>query len=129
MAKPMKQCEHPGCRTLVAYDTRYCEKHRKATNKWRYHKRMYDSDESKYQQFYKSSAWRKLSRRFLESNPVCVQCYQDGVIRKADVVDHVIEIKDDWSRRLDESNLQCLCLQHHNRKTRLAREQREQQTK
>ncbi|KLD61029.1 hypothetical protein WP50_05580 [Lactiplantibacillus plantarum] len=70
MAKPMKQCEHPGCRTLVAYDTRYCEKHRKATNKWRYHKRMYDSDESKYQQFYKSSAWRKLSRRFLESNPI-----------------------------------------------------------
>lgn len=49
MAKPMKQCEHPGCRTLVAYDTRYCEKHHKATNKWRYHKRMYDSDESKYQ--------------------------------------------------------------------------------
>lgn len=129
MAKPMKQCEHPGCRTLVAYDTRYCEKHRKITNKWRYHKRMYDSDESKYQQFYKSSAWRKLSRRFLESNPVCVQCYQDGVIRKADVVDHVIEIKDDWSRRLDESNLQPLCYRHHNRKTRLAREQREQQTK
>ncbi|WCJ49031.1 HNH endonuclease [Lactiplantibacillus plantarum] len=115
MAKPMKQCEHPGCRTLVAYG--------------RYHKRMYDSDESKYQQFYKSSAWRKLSRRFLESNPVCVQCYQDGVIRKADVVDHVIEIKDDWSRRLDESNLQPLCYRHHNRKTGLVREQRKQPTK
>ncbi|VDH11635.1 Prophage Lp3 protein 12 [Lactiplantibacillus plantarum] len=90
---------------------------------------MYDSDESRYQQFYKSSAWRKLSRRFLESNPVCVQCYQDGVIRKADVVDHVIEIKDDWSRRLDESNLQPLCYRHHNRKTGLVREQRKQQTK
>jgi len=58
-----------------------------------------------------------------------VQCYQDGVIRKADVVDHIVELRDDWSRRLDESNLRSLCHRHHQRKTRLAREAREQSTK
>lgn len=129
MAKPLKQCEHPGCRTLVSYDVRYCEKHQHKANVETYHKRMYDSDESKYQKFYRLTAWRKLSRRFLENNPICVKCYQNGVIRKADVVDHVIEIRDDWSRRLDESNLQPLCYRHHNRKTGLVRKKREQQTK
>ncbi|MGY5273851.1 HNH endonuclease [Lactiplantibacillus plantarum] len=129
MAKPMKQCNHAGCRTLVPYDERYCEKHQHKANAETYHKRMYDSDESKYQQFYKTAAWRRLSRRFLELNPVCIKCYEDGLIRKADVVDHVIEIKDDWSRRLDESNLQPLCYRHHNRKTGLVREQRKHQTK
>lgn len=125
MAKPMKQCNHAGCRQLVPYDVRYCDKHQHTTNAETYHKRMYGEHEGRYQHFYKSSQWRKLSRRFLENNPICVQCYQEGVIRKADVVDHVVELRDDWSRRLDESNLQPLCYRHHNIKSRKVREQRE----
>ncbi|MCT3575464.1 HNH endonuclease signature motif containing protein [Levilactobacillus brevis] len=124
MAKPMKQCNHAGCRQLVPYDVRYCDKHQHKANAETYHKRMYGEHEGRYQQFYKSSQWRKLSRRFLENNPICVQCYQDGVIRKADVVDHIVELRDDWSRRLDESNLQPLCYRHHNQKTKQARETR-----
>lgn len=124
MSVPMKQCNHAGCRTLVPFNQTYCERHRKALNKYRYHKRVYDSDESKYQQFYKTAAWRRLSRRFLERNPVCIKCYEDGVIRKADVVDHVVEIKDDWNRRLDESNLQPLCNHHHYIKTKQAKAKR-----
>ncbi|MDN7145346.1 HNH endonuclease [Liquorilactobacillus mali] len=128
MSVPMKQCNHAGCRTLVPFNERYCVKHKQALNKYRYNKRMYNSDESKYQQFYKSTAWRRLSRRFLENNPICVKCYEDGVIRKADVVDHVQEVKDNWSRRLDESNLQALCNSHHNTKTRNERKKREQKS-
>lgn len=124
--KPMKQCNHAGCRALVPYTERYCTKHKQALNKYRYHKRMYNSDESKYQQFYKSTAWRRLSRRFLENNPVCVRCYEQGIIRKANVVDHIEEVKDNWSRRLDESNMQPLCYRCHNRKTKVAKEKREQ---
>ncbi|EJF00900.1 HNH endonuclease [Liquorilactobacillus mali] len=125
MSVPMKQCNHAGCRTLVPFNERYCVKHKQELNKYRYNKRMYNSNESKYQQFYKSTAWRRLSRRFLENNPICVKCYEDGVIRKADVVDHVQEVKDNWSRRLDESNLQALCNSHHNTKTRNERKKRE----
>ncbi len=128
MSVPMKQCNHAGCRMLVPFTERYCVKHKQALNRYRYHKRMYNSDESKYQQFYKSTAWRRLSRRFLENNPVCVKCYEDGVIRKANVVDHVQEVKDNWSRRLDESNLQALCNYHHNKKTRNERKKREQKS-
>ncbi|WP_057745739.1 HNH endonuclease [Liquorilactobacillus capillatus] len=124
--KPVKQCNHAGCRELVPFNERYCSKHKQTYNKQVYYTRTYDSNESKMQQFYHSAAWRRLSRRFLENNPVCVKCYEDGVIRKADVVDHVQEVKDNWSRRLDESNLQALCNVHHNAKTRNERKKREQ---
>ncbi|PTM21078.1 endonuclease [Lactobacillus sp. PFC-70] len=129
MAKPMKFCNHAGCCQLVPYDVRYCPKHKHKANAETYHRRTYGEHEGRYQRFYRSSAWHKLSRRFLENNPVYIKCYEDGVIRKADVVDHVIELRDDWSRRLDESNLQPLCYRHHNQKTILAREQREKSTK
>lgn len=123
--KPMKQCNWAGCNNIVPYDERYCEKHKKHINKYRYHKRMYASDESKYQQFYKSTQWRKMSRHWLERNPICVKCYEQGIIRPAQIVDHVHEIKDDWSRRLDETNLQSLCRTCHNRKTKAEKLKRE----
>jgi 5-methylcytosine-specific restriction endonuclease McrA len=85
---------------------------------------MYQSDESKRVQFYQSTAWRKLSRRWLTSNPICQSCWQQGIIRKADVVDHIIELKDDWSRRLDETNLQSLCYKCHIEKTNKERAKR-----
>lgn len=126
--KPMKQCNHAGCNVLVAYDQRYCDKHQHAINKYRYHKRQYASDESKYQQFYKSRAWRKLSHKWLASNPICVECYRQGIIRPAQIVDHITELKDDYSRRLDTTNLQSLCRACHNRKTADEKHKRESET-
>lgn len=121
----MKQCSHAGCRNLIPFNERYCTKHKLQGSKEKYRRRMYDSDESKYQRFYKSNAWRKLSHRVLQNNPVCRSCYEQGIIRKADVVDHIVEVKDNWARRLDESNLQPLCYACHNRKTRIAKEKRQ----
>ena len=122
--KPLKQCNHAGCNALIPYDQRYCSKHQREINKYRYHKRQYASNESKYQQFYKSTAWRKLSRHWLEKNPICVKCYKQGIIRPAQIVDHITEIKDDWSKRLDASNLQSLCRVCHNHKTAIERRKR-----
>ncbi|MGX4764243.1 HNH endonuclease [Holzapfeliella sp. JNUCC 72] len=49
---------------------------------------------------------------------MCRKCFADGIIRKADVVDHIIPLKVDWNRRLDPTNWQPLCHTCHNIKTR-----------
>lgn len=109
--KPKRLCSHAGCNTLIDFDERFCDKH-KSRYKWR------KSYEKKYLQFYHSKRWIKESKQFLIANSVCVKCLNDGIIRKADVVDHIIPLKVDWSKRLDHSNWQPLCNDHHNQKTR-----------
>lgn len=130
----MHLCNHPGCTTLIPYDQRYCKKHdyrkpityadkqeRHRLNKQTYHKRMNSKHEGKYQQFYHGTEWKKLSHHWLMMHPLCVDCEAQGIYRKGDLVDHVIELRDDWSKRLDPSNLQTLCYACHNKKTWKAR--------
>lgn len=130
----MHLCNHAGCNELIPYDQRYCKKHdyrkpityadkqeRHRLNKQTYHKRMNSKHEGKYQQFYHSTAWKKLSHQWLLNHPLCVDCEAQGIYRKGDLVDHVIELRDDWSKRLDPSNLQTLCYACHNKKTWKAR--------
>lgn len=118
--KPKQQCCYPGCHTLVDYDQRYCSKHKHELNVKTYHRRHYGQHEGKYQQFYKTTAWRKLSHITLERQPVCVSCLRRGIVKKGDLVDHIqpIRTKEGWQRRLDPSNLQVLCIACHNEKTR-----------
>ncbi|MEC2504384.1 HNH endonuclease, partial [Bacillus cereus] len=40
------------------------------------------------------------------------------IIKIGDVVDHIIPIRVDWSKRLEPSNLQTLCHACHNKKTK-----------
>lgn len=124
MSKPQHLCNHPGCKTIIDYDVKYCEKHQTQRNKQEYRQRRYNNGDSKYRAFYRTRAWRKLSRQTLENNPVCVVCYERGIIRPAQIADHRIELKDDWSRRLDPSNIVSMCRSCHNRKTREEREKR-----
>ena len=126
----MHLCNHPGCMTLIPYDQRYCEKHeyrkpldqadskeRHRINKATYRRRITSKHEGKYQRFYRSAAWKKLSHHWLMMHPLCVACEARGIYRKGDLVDHITELRDDWSKRLDPSNLQTLCYACHNRKT------------
>ena len=93
-------------------------------NKAVYHKRITSKHERKYQIFYRSTQWRKLSHRWLMMHPLCVNCEAHGIYRKGDLVDHIIELRDDWSKRLDTDNLQTLCYACHNRKTRKEKQKR-----
>lgn len=130
MSKPMHLCNHPGCMALIPFDQRYCDKHeyrkpiscadkeqRHLMNKATYYKRTHSDREGKYQLFYRSTQWRKLSHHWLMLHPFCASCEAQGRMRKGDVVDHITEIRDDWSKRLDTNNLQTLCYACHNRKT------------
>ena len=66
--------------------------------------------------FYNSQAWRKTSKRNLAKNPTCVECAKENIVRKADVTDHIIPVRQCGSK-LDSRNHQSLCHPHHNAKS------------
>lgn len=72
--------------------------------------------ENSNQEFYNSWPWRKLRKRYLESNPLCVHCEAADVITKAKVVDHIVRINA-GGEPLNEDNLQSLCESCHNKKS------------
>lgn len=121
-----KQCNHAGCRILVEYSQKYCDKHK------RFEKPKSDYDKyvnrkkigGRYFKFYHSKEWTKASQLYRINNPCCKECLDEGIIRKADVVDHITELRDNWSKRLDDSNFMSLCHRHHNAKTREERRKR-----
>lgn len=76
--------------------------------------------------FYQSSAWRKKRVLILKrDHHMCVECRREleagkeatGTINQRLIIDHIIDLKKDWSKRLDSDNLQTLCIVHHNKKT------------
>jgi 5-methylcytosine-specific restriction protein A len=62
-------------------------------------------------------AWRRLRTAHLQANPLCAHCLKMGIIRVAEVVDHIIPISERPDLRLDPDNLQSLDAQCHNAKT------------
>lgn len=68
----------------------------------------------KTQKFYKSSAWRTLSRTYLQD--IDYKCEECGKL--ATEVHHImpIQTKEGWAARLEWTNLQGLCTSCHNKK-------------
>ncbi|MFT5760915.1 MAG: 5-methylcytosine-specific restriction protein A [Polaribacter sp.] len=67
-------------------------------------------------EFYNSWPWRKLRKRFLAANPLCVDCEAKDMITKSTVADHIVRINA-GGEPLNEKNLQALCEHHHNKKS------------
>lgn len=72
--------------------------------------------------FYHSTAWRKFRKIFLQKNPICVMCEQQGTITEATTVDHIISINplNGWETEnekyptpLNTDNCQALCFRCH----------------
>ncbi|WP_227002045.1 HNH endonuclease signature motif containing protein [Pediococcus damnosus] len=115
MTQAMKFCSHAGCRNLIPLTERYCSKHKHEESSRVYFHRKHSG--GKYEAFYHSTAWKKLSYQYKLANPMCEACLKRGIIRQADIADHVVPIKQDWTKRLDYSNLESLCQYCHNDKT------------
>ncbi|MGO2265754.1 MAG: HNH endonuclease [Vagococcus salmoninarum] len=110
-------CTHAGCREVIPFDKAYCSKHIDLHKPKSNYKERLERD-SQYIYFYKSKSWRNMSKLHRINHPICKRCYEErGIVKKVDVVDHIIEIKDDWNKRLDGTNLQSLCHSCHNFKT------------
>jgi 5-methylcytosine-specific restriction protein A len=68
---------------------------------------------------YSLTRWRKLRAYILDREPLCRMCAKDGKITPATLVDHIKPVgspDDDWF--YDEDNLQPLCYQCHQVKTK-----------
>lgn len=61
--------------------------------------------------------WVKVRARFLKENPLCLECYKQGRITPANVVDHITPHKGDERLFWDQSNYQPLCKKCHDTKT------------
>ena len=66
-----------------------------------------------YSKLYSTKAWRELRHNQLLIEPLCAMCKQDGFIKPAEVVDHVIPHKGNIDLFYDNKNLQSLCKYHH----------------
>jgi len=114
-SKPLRPCNKPGCGQLT-HDG-YCEQHKtaKAENN-RYYDKYHRSDRSK--QFYHSASWKRARDLIrIRDNGLCIECLNQKRITVGTIVDHIIPIKQNWNKRLDENNLQLLCQSCHNKKT------------
>ncbi len=107
----IKICSHPGCRKLTD-GTPKCEAHTAIKRPARYVPRK-EKD-----RFLDSAAWRKLSKWKLQATPYCEDCRDNGEIRPANDVDHVIPRAERPDLALNEDNLRSLCDSCHGRKTR-----------
>lgn len=117
MKKSRKPCREFSCSNLTRET--YCDTHQEvakdnATQK----RRQYNTviRDSKTEGFYQSMDWRRLrAMAIARDNYLCQWCLKNGELQRAQVVHHVVEVKEDWSKRLDLDNTESLCHACHNR--------------
>jgi len=110
---PMRPCSTPGCSVLVEHGK--CAEHVK-----QYRAQLDSRRDKSADWLYDTQAWRKGSKAFLKSHPLC-QCNDcdEGRIRlrQSTVVDHTIPHKGDRGLFWDRSNWKAMAKPCHDRKT------------
>ena len=115
--KMLKQCRVPRCPGLTR--EKYCDKHAhleaklKAEANKHYDKVFRDQDAKA---FYHSPQWKKVRAIKMNRNPFCEICSANNRYARAEIVDHIVEIRDGGAA-LNIDNLQSLCRTCHNQKT------------
>lgn len=107
---PKVICKYPGCNQLINKGEGYCERHKKkatASKKEEYKFYDYNRKDSKEWNFYKTSQWEYFRDDILDiyNHLDLYAYYVEHKIKCANTVHHIIEIKEDWDRRLDEENV------------------------
>lgn len=106
----MKYCNRNGCNKLVPQGVRYCTAHtisKTEENKERH--KEYDTHcrDKKAKTFYNSAAWRAARARALARDTnIDIYIYiTEGKVVPADMVHHIIELSEDYSKRCTLDNL------------------------
>lgn len=122
------------CNTKIPHTERYCTKCKEEVEKnnrkryKRYNMERYSNkEERKYINFYSSNEWIN-ERDFIKIRDcgLCIPCFYslyngEEVVYKeedtcsSDYVHHIIELKEDWDKRIDDMNLISVCSCHHDR--------------
>jgi 5-methylcytosine-specific restriction endonuclease McrA len=66
-----------------------------------------------WQYFYKTARWQRLRQFQLREHPLCKFCLERGRVTAANVVDHVVPHRGDWTA-FCTGELQSLCEPCHN---------------
>ena len=110
--RPRKPCSQPMCPELVEVGTSYCAKHQRAQRE------QENAERPVYSNRLYGRRWRKARAAFLSRNPLCAEHQRRGLIKGADVVDHIKRHKGDALLFWDVRNWQPLCTECHTAKTR-----------
>lgn len=57
--------------------------------------------------------WDEWAKRHKQQEPLCRKCYERGIIKQADVADHIVPHKGNSTVFWDPNNLQSLCTSCH----------------
>ncbi|HEX3018537.1 MAG TPA: hypothetical protein VHP31_11895 [Caproicibacter sp.] len=97
-----KFCAYVGCRELIPITETYCEKHRNS-----YNHEIRRKIDRRYDDFYHSKEWEQTQSTAMQKyHGLCVYSYiVEHKIVKAGAVHHIIELREDWNRRVDLENL------------------------
>tara|TARA_Y100000004_G_scaffold126789_1_gene142717 strand:- start:15 stop:371 length:357 start_codon:yes stop_codon:yes gene_type:complete len=71
--------------------------------------------------FYNNKRWKNIRAYFIKRNPLCIECERGGLIKGAEVIDHIIPIKQGGDM-YSEKNLQPMCKKCHDKKSRRERD-------
>ena len=100
-----------------SYTQSELERYRKRNHR-RYNQEVrYNDDNSEYTSFYNTTMWRRTREQVLiRDNYMCQHCLAEGIVNDKNlIVHHKIELKRDWSKRLDMENLEAVCFSCHNK--------------
>ncbi|WP_036574766.1 HNH endonuclease [Oceanobacillus picturae] len=110
--KSLRPCGEFGCNNLTRNS--YCKTHEKNLQETTRNYNQYKRD-PKVNAFYKSTKWQRVRAVALARDKgLCQRCLKRGNIRQAQVVHHIIEVRDDWEQRYGLDNLESLCHGCHN---------------
>ncbi len=116
---PKKICRGKNCENLIPMNGKYCPQCAKVATMDKQEKnKRYDLKvrDPKLVKFYHSSEWNWIrSAALVRDNHLCQECLKQNIIQSAEIVHHIIEIKDDWSKRLQIDNCQSVCKSCHNK--------------
>jgi len=106
----MKYCNRTGCNRLVPQGVKYCAAHtasKTAENRQRH--KEYDAHcrNQKAKEFYNSAEWKAARvRAMARDTGIDIYLYiTEGRIVPADTVHHIVELMEDYSKRLEIDNL------------------------
>jgi len=116
-----KQCSAHGCTKLVAEGIKYCDrcamrydKEQKERYREYSNRRRQDKERKKYQDFYSSKAWIRLSNLVKQHFfGMCIICWLRGKIVNGTITHYIEEISDREDLMLSKDNLIPLCPSCH----------------
>ena len=104
--KSKRICSYPNCNKIINSTQSHCHEHKPQS--WEIKR--------EYNPFYSSAKWKRLSKRFRQANPLCVECKRKGRDQIGHHADHIKPIEQGGDP-LDWNNLNALCIPCHSSKT------------